>query len=55
MKDVGFQKEITTGCYLDPFNGFQERKSPLNCVMMKSPVWRAAFCLTASVHPKDRT
>ena len=29
MKDVGFKKEITTGCYLDPFNGFQERKVPI--------------------------
>jgi len=34
MRDVGFKKEITTGCYFDPFNGFQERKVLLNCVMM---------------------
>ncbi len=26
MKDLGFKKEITTGYYLDPFNGFQEKK-----------------------------
>ena len=26
MKEVGFKKEITTGYYLDPFNGFQEKK-----------------------------
>jgi galactose-1-phosphate uridylyltransferase len=29
MRDVGFKKEITTGCYFDPFNGFQERKVPI--------------------------
>lgn len=26
MRDLGFKKEITTGYYLDPFNGFQEKK-----------------------------
>jgi len=26
MKDLGFKKEITTGYYLDPFNGFQEKQ-----------------------------
>ena len=26
MRDLGFKKEITTGHYLDPFNGFQEKK-----------------------------
>lgn len=26
MREVGFKKEITTGYYLDPFNGFQEKK-----------------------------
>jgi galactose-1-phosphate uridylyltransferase len=26
MKDLGFKKELTTGYYLDPFNGFQEKK-----------------------------
>ncbi len=31
MKDVGFKKEITTGRYLDPFNGFRgKEKSLLN-------------------------
>ncbi len=26
MKDVGFKKEITTGRYLNPFNGFEEKE-----------------------------
>ena len=26
MRDLGFNKEITTGYYLDPFDGFQEKK-----------------------------
>ena len=29
MKNIGFKKEITTGRYLDPFNGFQPKEIPI--------------------------
>ena len=29
MKYIGFKKEITTGRYLDPFNGFQPKEIPI--------------------------
>jgi len=52
MKDIGFRKEITTGCYLDHFDGFQEKNFLLKYAMMKSPVYLPAFYLTACVRTK---
>jgi len=53
MKDIGFRKEITTGCYLDHFDGFQEKNFLLKYAMMKSPVYLPAFYLTACVRTKS--
>ncbi|MCK7506768.1 MAG: hypothetical protein MZV70_23670 [Desulfobacterales bacterium] len=29
MRDIGFQKEITTGRYLNPFDGFEPKDIPI--------------------------
>jgi hypothetical protein len=52
MKDIGFKKEITTGCYLDPFNGFQERKIPIELRYDEITGVACRIYLIASVQPK---
>jgi len=29
MKDIGFHKDVTTGCYLNPFDGFAPKELPI--------------------------
>ena len=29
MKDIGFHKDLTTGCYLNPFDGFEPKDMPI--------------------------